>query len=156
MKKEKWIGKRKVGHQSSRCPSWNISREIDRWLWKKLKRKNPFGENLGWETGKGSIGSAKRRCKDDSWTLATSENYGAHCGWASAKWFHTHCVAVKTKPPNKYVLELQQKTRKIIHGTYLLSFSFSSWNYIFLCVAKVGDPVHTEFLSSRRLLKDVK
>ena len=54
-----------------------------------------------------------------------AENYDSHFAVSSAE-SHTKCEAVKTEPVSKLVLELQQKTEKIILSSVsALSLSLS-------------------------------
>ena len=53
--------------------------------------------------------------------VKTVGSYGSHFGVSSTKESHNQCKAGKMKPPNKHMLELQQKIRKMIQDALFLS-----------------------------------
>ena len=79
----------------------------------------------------------------------TAENYGAHFEWAPAKGSHTYHKTVKMESASQRVLELQQKTRKIIKGLCLLSLFSRGFNS-----SSLSKAVNSFFILCLSLLDD--
>ena len=78
----------------------------------------------------------------------TAEKWQLHMG------SHAYCDAEKTEIASNHVLELQQKTRKIIQVLCLFSLS-RFLCFIYICLAKEIDSFHILFQSFWRQLKCV-
>ena len=141
MKKEKWLGQRKMGSQipdyrssGSLVKNRNTSATNRKRVLtgrREFKRKSGSCCGCGVKTEKELVDYETRRCKDDSWTLddvETAENYGPLLKRTPSKGSHIHSEVVKTELENKHVSELQQKTRKLFPrsaSAFSLSLSLS-------------------------------